>query len=52
LGLVASCDVIIASDTAVFGLPEVDVGLMGGGMHAMGILPHSQVRRMMLTGCG
>jgi len=50
LGLVASCDIIIASETAVFGLPEVDVGLMGGGMHAMRILPHSLVRRMMLTG--
>jgi enoyl-CoA hydratase/carnithine racemase len=50
LGLVASCDIIAASRDAVFGLPEVDVGLMGGGKHAMRILPHSLVRRMMLTG--
>ncbi|WP_127107515.1 enoyl-CoA hydratase/isomerase family protein [Pararhodobacter zhoushanensis] len=50
LGLVASCDVIVASETAVFGLPEVDVGLMGGGKHAGRIFPHSLVRRMMLTG--
>jgi enoyl-CoA hydratase len=50
LGLVASCDIIVASDNAVFGLPEVDVGLMGGGMHASRILPHSLVRRMMVTG--
>jgi enoyl-CoA hydratase len=50
LGLVASCDIIVASRDAVFGLPEVDVGLMGGGKHAMRILPHSLVRRMMLTG--
>lgn len=50
LGLVASCDIIVASQTAVFGLPEVDVGLMGGGKHAARIFPHSLVRRMMLTG--
>ena len=35
---------------AVFGLPEIDVGLMGGGKHAARILPHSLARRMMLTG--
>ncbi|MBY8822639.1 enoyl-CoA hydratase/isomerase family protein [Sphingomonas colocasiae] len=50
LGLVASCDIIVASENAVFGLPEIDVGLMGGGKHAARILPHSLVRRMMLTG--
>jgi enoyl-CoA hydratase len=50
LGLVASCDVIIAANTASFGLPEVDVGLMGGGKHASRIIPHSLARRMMLTG--
>lgn len=50
LGLVAACDIIVASEKAVFGLPEVDVGLMGGGKHAARILPHSLARRMMLTG--
>ncbi len=50
LGLVASADIIVASERAVFGLPEIDVGLAGGGRHAMRILPHSLVRRMMLTG--
>jgi len=50
LGLVASCDIIVCSNTASFGLPEVDVGLMGGGKHAARIIPHSLVRRMMLTG--
>lgn len=50
LGLAASCDVIVASERAVFGLPEVDVGLMGGGKHAARIFPHSLVRRMMLSG--
>jgi enoyl-CoA hydratase len=50
LGLVACCDIIVASERAVFGLPEVDVGLMGGGKHAARIFPHSMARRMMLTG--
>jgi enoyl-CoA hydratase len=50
LGLVASCDIVVASEAAVFGLPEVDVGLMGGGKHAARLLPHSLVRRMMLSG--
>ena len=50
LGLAASCDVLVASERAVFGLPEVDVGLMGGGKHAARIFPHSLVRRMMLSG--
>jgi enoyl-CoA hydratase len=50
LGLVACCDIIVAAETAVFGLPEVDVGLMGGGKHAARLLPHSLVRRMMLSG--
>ena len=50
LGLVTACDIIVASERAVFGLPEVDVGLMGGGKHAARIIPHSLARRMMLTG--
>ncbi len=50
LGLVASCDIIVASERAVFGLPELDVGLMGGGKHAARLFPPSLVRRMMLTG--
>lgn len=50
LCLAACCDILVASDTAVFGLPEIDVGLMGGARHAMRILPHSLVRRMALTG--
>ncbi|WP_276718660.1 enoyl-CoA hydratase/isomerase family protein [Pseudooceanicola nitratireducens] len=50
LGLAASCDILVASERAVFGLPEVDVGLMGGGKHAARIFPHSLVRRMMVSG--
>lgn len=50
LALAASCDILLASETACLGLPEIDVGLMGGGRHAMRLFGHSKVRRMMLTG--
>lgn len=50
LGLVASCDIVVASESAVFALPEVDVGLMGGAKHAARLLPYSMLRRMVLTG--
>ncbi|MBU4610406.1 enoyl-CoA hydratase/isomerase family protein [Achromobacter sp. GG226] len=50
LGIAASCDILLCSDNAVIGLPEVDVGLMGGGKHTMRICGHSLTRRMMMTG--
>lgn len=50
LAMVASADVLIASEKASVGLPEVDVGLLGGCRHAMRLFSHSRVRRMMLTG--
>ena len=39
LALAASCDYLIASERAVFGLPEIDVGLLGGARHAMRLFP-------------
>ncbi len=50
LAIVASCDILLACDEAKVGLPEVDVGLLGGGRHAMRLFGHSRARRMMLTG--
>lgn len=50
LSLVASCDVLVASENAMLGLPEIHVGLLGGGRHAMRLFPHSKARRMVLTG--
>jgi enoyl-CoA hydratase len=50
LGLASMADILVASDNAVFGLPEIDVGLAGGARHAMRIFPHSLVRRMALAG--
>ncbi len=50
LGIVASCDLLIASENATVGLPEINVGLLGGGRHAMRLFPHSKARRLMFTG--
>ena len=50
LAMVASADILIASDKASVGLPEVDVGLLGGCRHAMRLFGHSRLRRMALTG--
>src|SRR3954462_4868794 len=47
---VASSDILIASEKASLGRPEVDVGLLGGCRHAMRLFSHSRLRRMMLTG--
>lgn len=50
MGLAVCSDIIVASDNAVFGLPEIDIGLMGGVRHTMRIFPHGLTRRMVLTG--
>ena len=50
LGLASMADILVAAENAVFGLPEIDVGLAGGARHAMRIFPHSLLRRMALSG--
>lgn len=50
LTIAASCDILVASEKASLGLPEIDVGLMGGGRHAQRLFSHSILRRMALTG--
>jgi enoyl-CoA hydratase/carnithine racemase len=50
VAMVASSDIIVVSEKAALGLPEVDVGLMGGARHAMRLFSHSRLRRMALTG--
>jgi enoyl-CoA hydratase len=50
VAMAASSDILIASEKASLGLPEVDVGLLGGCRHAMRLFGHSRLRRMMLTG--
>jgi len=50
VAMAASSDILVASEKASLGLPEVDVGLLGGCRHAMRLFGHSRLRRMMLTG--
>jgi enoyl-CoA hydratase len=50
LAMCASADILVASEKGTLGMPEVDVGLLGGARHAMRIFSHSRLRRMALTG--
>ena len=50
LAIAASCDILVASESASLGLPEIDVGLLGGGRHTMRLFGCSRTRRMMFTG--
>ena len=50
LALAASCDILVCSDNAVLGMPEIDVGLMGGAKFINMLFPRSKARRMLLTG--
>lgn len=50
LAIAASCDFVVASRTAKFGLPELSVGVMGGARHLARMAPPPLVRRMYLTG--
>ncbi|MBU2531226.1 MAG: enoyl-CoA hydratase/isomerase family protein [Alphaproteobacteria bacterium] len=50
LAVAASCDILVTAEEGCLGLPEIDVGLMGGGRHAQRLFPHSTLRRMAFTG--
>ena len=50
IGLVGSCDVILASDDATFGLPEIDRGALGAASHLLRMFPIQKVRRMLYSG--
>jgi enoyl-CoA hydratase len=50
MALAGSCDYLIASETASFGLPEINVGLLGGARHMMRAFPQNVVRRAHYTG--
>jgi enoyl-CoA hydratase len=49
LAIAASCDYLLASDRASFGLPEIDVGLLGGARHLQRLFPQGVTRRMHYT---
>jgi enoyl-CoA hydratase len=50
LGLMAACDIYYASENAVFGMPEIDVGLAGGASMLHSLFGRSTTRRMFFTG--
>jgi enoyl-CoA hydratase len=49
IGLVGNSDVIIASDDATFGLPEVDRGALGAATHLSRLVPQHRMRAMVYT---
>ena len=44
IGLVGNADVIVASDDATFGLPEVDRGALGAATHLARLVPQAELR--------
>ena len=49
IGLVGNADIIIASDDATFGLPEVDRGALGAATHLARLVPQHKMRAMVYT---
>lgn len=50
IGISGAADIVIASECATFGVPEVDRGAMGGGAHLQRLFPVQKVRYMYFTG--
>lgn len=46
IGLVGNADIIVASDDATFGLPEVDRGALGAATHLARMVPQHRMRAM------
>lgn len=49
IGLVGNADVIVASEDATFGLPEVDRGALGAATHLSRLVPQHLMRAMVYT---
>jgi enoyl-CoA hydratase len=49
IGLVGNADIIVASDDAYFGLPEVDRGALGAATHLSRLVPQHKMRQMVFT---
>jgi enoyl-CoA hydratase len=50
IGITGAADIVVASECARFGVPEVDRGAMGGGAHLQRLFPVQKVRAMYFTG--
>ncbi|HEX6522109.1 MAG TPA: enoyl-CoA hydratase family protein [Streptosporangiaceae bacterium] len=49
IGLAGNADIIVASEDATFGLPEVDRGALGAATHLLRLVPQHKARAMMYT---
>jgi len=49
VGLAGSADIVVASDDATFGLPEVDRGALGAATHLARLVPQQLMRAMVYT---
>jgi enoyl-CoA hydratase len=49
IGLTGNADIIVASDDATFGLPEVDRGALGAATHLSRLVPQHKARAMLYT---
>src|SRR4029077_3808719 len=49
IGLVGNADIVVASEDATFGLPEVDRGALGAATHLSRLVPQHKARAMMYT---
>jgi len=50
IGISGSSDIVIASEDATFGLPEIDRGALGAATHLMRLVGMQKTRRMLYTG--
>jgi enoyl-CoA hydratase len=49
IGLAGNADLIVASDDATFGLPEVKQGALGAATHLARLVPQQRMRQMVYT---
>jgi enoyl-CoA hydratase len=49
IGLVGNADMVVASEDATFGLPEVDRGALGAATHLARLVPQHAMRKMVYT---
>jgi enoyl-CoA hydratase len=50
IGIAGASDIVLASDDATFGLPEIDRGALGAATHLMRMFGMQKTRRMLYTG--
>jgi enoyl-CoA hydratase len=49
VGIAGASDLVLASEDASFGLPEIDRGALGAASHLLRMFPIQKVRRMLYT---